>query len=1245
MTLGVGRCSPAACAALLPGTLALLGRTLDVAAEDETSHVAGVGPLLDPSQRRRGDRAYHLVLRCLESAAAAPASAAASAPDGGAPAPLDLGAAKQLLAAAPPLAATLFDLLADVFLHVPGPPGGGGAPPAGLSAAGHRRLVEGGAAEAHGGRNWGEEYHGRGPLRALKLRLLGLLAPCRRHALFLPARRAGGGEDGAAADGAEEGEPDGDAPGTARGEPTVDDGGLGVARTVALMVLLTGDADPDVKAKAEAYLKAHLDAYRGKDVPRQQGAGNGAAHRTTVGSGGDALLGHPVALAHTLLAWGLGGSSALHASNAVRAQYKTDQAATAVRSSLGLTYRIAPAASSPSRQQQQQALLSTCRKPLSPSSSAAVLKFLAQRILDDRPALFSFSAAVEAAADDGQRGEGDAAAVSVGTLVLRVVETANRPGASGSAALEGGARALNSAVVRLAALYDAASSRRSAGAREDAAAERLRALLARSLTVACAVLAPVAAGDAAHGGGGAATRASTAASDVRDQCYGVVCTLARGRFALDARGALFDGGASSAAAPEIASFLPTSIATAELLFGCAAHEVEVLRLRAASALDALLGVYARVVGVAAAAKEERDAAARRQSAEQDGAGAAANPWADIPAAAVAEDASSEPAAAKEDAEAAASAAPAGFSRALLPLLWRASRPARSKSSRLAAARWSSELLLIPSSSNARAEDAYHLLCCLAGDGDATVSAIAKAALGVEMLGEDYSSSGGGDVSGGTQDSMAVTAEGGRTGGRVCVPFPVLMNTIIGSQSSSAEASRRPLFADFRVQAQTPTLRFLLHSLFSEESFYGDEDDIATGDAALRRFVGTILSTLGSYKDRSLNREETDLLDECAIALANCTSTLNDARSVVAAATQTESSKALYNYGYQDIAMQALSSNSSKTRRHLAQVMLNLYEDHSLWNTASNKGSSSPTLSDWAECSGLASAAKRCKEVLETLSETSQTSLVVGRVHGAAFLGSSCVRAFRLAAAAENREAESNQGATEEECWEHICATVSLLGKGLGHSDAAISNACSQGIVICFSYHDHNAPVLHHKLYDAVAVAFDAITSALKKFSGLDHCDATRISSLIRAAGLLLASSTSGAGFKKAGGQAVASESGSVDLGPARIQCTEALFGILGSPVYKKDDELSLVVGEALVEYADAMGAGKWSGAAESNEDGKEYDESLAFSLPPHEHILYTLFRREIKSSNPIKRNSCAATLLVSCSAFVPTLKEAFVLRS
>lgn len=236
--------------------------------------------------------------------------------------------------------------------------------------------------------------------------------------------------------------------------------------------------------------------------------------------------------------------------------------------------------------------------------------------------------------------------------------------------------------------------------------------------------------------------------------------------------------------------------------------------------------------------------------------------------------------------------------------------------------------------------------------------------------------------------------------------------------------------------------------------------------------------------------------------------------------------------------------------------------------------------------------------------------MVGEVHGAACLGSECVRAFRLAVT-ENRNDEETPNFFD--CWDSCCKLVSLLGKGLTHSDVAVGNACSKGLVVAMSYDDRDAPILNERLYDSLAGTMESMTAAVKKYSSIDHADPTRSNSLIQAAGFMLAATTSGSGLP--------------NLGPARLQCIEALFGVLGSHVYGKDDELSLTVGEALASCADAIGAGEWSSSSDFEWKEMHYDESYAFGLPPHKHIVYTTLRREILASNHSKKNSCAAVLL------------------
>jgi proteasome component ECM29 len=285
-------------------------------------------------------------------------------------------------------------------------------------------------------------------------------------------------------------------------------------------------------------------------------------------------------------------------------------------------------------------------------------------------------------------------------------------------------------------------------------------------------------------------------------------------------------------------------------------------------------------------------------------------------------------------------------------------------------------------------------------------------------------------------------------------------------------------------------------------------------------------------------------------------------------------------------------------------MGHLYEDHSLWGNLSTEP---PLISTWIETSGLHHDSRVCVEKLKTILGS---SFIIGEVHGAAFLGSTCVRAFRLASSENPMDKDC---LNFSDCWDGCCELVSLLGKGLTHTDVAIGNACSQGLVIALSYDGRDAPALDERLYDSLAAAMNSMTSALKKYSSIDHADPTRSFALIQAAGLLLAATTSGSGVS--------------NIGPARLQCVEALFGVLGSHVNGKDDELSLIVGEALASYADALGAGEWCSSSDLTWKKGQYDESYAFGLPPHRHVVYTTLRREILSSNHSKKNSCAAILL------------------
>jgi proteasome component ECM29 len=265
--------------------------------------------------------------------------------------------------------------------------------------------------------------------------------------------------------------------------------------------------------------------------------------------------------------------------------------------------------------------------------------------------------------------------------------------------------------------------------------------------------------------------------------------------------------------------------------------------------------------------------------------------------------------------------------------------------------------------------------------------------------------------------------------------------------------------------------------------------------------------------------------------------------------------------------------------------------------------------------------------------------MLGEVHGAAFLGSRVLRAFRLRVSSEDSPDISK-------CWNLSSDILSALGKGLSHHDEIIGNAFAQSISIALSYDTINAPILDSRLFEGSTTVLVYLERAIRKYGNGDYCDAPRASTLAQAAGVVLAATTSGAGF-------VSTDSERLNLGAARLQCVDALFSLIGSMAYRKDSEVALVAGEALALYADAYNVdnGAWSGYAD--EWPETYDEVFAQKLPPHQQVrrfyfcqefsttllkprvcqtilikvLFVLLHRDLNASSPHKRTAVAPPLL------------------
>ena len=833
----------------------------------------------------------------------------------------------------------------------------------------------------------------------------------------------------------------------------------GISRTVALMVAATGDANRNVVDRANLVLKAHLDSMRERSESTEA----------------IVALGDPITLSCSLLALILGDGNAEAALSQI-------------------TQNVRLGATIPTDAQRPQLVLSLKRRMASDQTSAAIMAFVANKVLDDNPQLLQAAGPVQTRALATLAVQSANRLLSTnGTTVLSTLRAAPYTAA---------AQLLNALSVRLTTLSEPPID-----------------LLARSLSVACSVVTQVSSPRPAATAG---TFEGSIA--MRDACYGVVCALSRSphceRF-------IFSGSS-------------VSVDTATLLFGCAANEEETLRPRAVAALDALLGAYCRVYVLS-----QKESVSVPMELDE-----SINPWSQ---ATTVSDAKLQTTVdgnrAVRDND--------GLARALLPLLWSAAQSSQPKASRVAAARWASDLLKALDLPNA-----CHILCFLAGDKDVTAASIAREGLGLnKKIGEPYDEQEQGSST--FPDFSDLT-------------MVLFQNTDMDTGLSTS--SWRPRYFDFSHHGKGAALRFGLACLLSD--LYGGED------VAVAAYVNALSETLmqfGTASDRRRSvhgRESIDLLDECSICLSGTLSTSRFARSMILAGQ--------CRFSLADMESLAMLADSSKARRYLAEACGHIYQDASLWQSAPGVNVS---LDEWVEKSEIVRPLKLCAQKLAAMQ---RDLFIAGEVHGAAFLGARCIRAFRLLAA----EKDNSDGSVVDECWNHAATIIGALGRGTMHSDETIGNAFAQGLSIALSYDGVDAPLLDPRLYSGTTTALTQLDVALRKYGNGDHTDPTRASTLAHAAGIVLAASTSAAGYVSNDSE----DSVNRNVGPARIQCVDALFSLIGSSAFRKDPEIALVAGEALASYADAYSPNNavWSSAA--TDWPNSYSDEYANELPPHQQV-------------------------------------------
>ena len=1050
--------------------------------------------------------------------------------------------ARQVLCRDSRAAAATFDLFIDSLLYQTV---NGNVPPNGLSQAGHERLKAGTSSTA---RDWAAEKAPAMKLMEFKIAILDFIAPSRRWAIFMGK----------------------DAEKTSETSPS---NYLGTARTVALLVVASGDLNVEVAQRANTYLKIHHDSFRGSKTDSTASSSSDdppsldPVSPASVGS----TVGDAVSLATGLLSLALGQTNTESAiSRIISSSTSTEDTDITW---LGLPPDQADSSDS------SQLLLSLKRRATSESTTAIIMNYVADKILDDNPQVLQLNNSTK-----------------VQLLITLPLFAAQRTlsslrTASGLSVLQAkpyvaAAKLLNMLSVRVTAFFDSSSSDID---------KNLVDLLTRALSTACTVLAPASANS------GATTMSAVNSNDgsmaIRDFCYGVLCSLSRSRFSLLDEGYIFSrGNAEPRDAGSGGTFVSTE--TASLLFGCAANEVEHLRPRAVAALDALLGAYCRFYKkkyVQMTGPEHDTYTALNQGNAGDNSNMPANPWATI----VSDAKSSSAGNGNNDGiNPRLSEKGKSLTKVLLPLLWSASQTSRSKASRVAAARWASDLLKDLDVSNAT-----HLLCFLAGDVDVTASSIAREGLGLpskneiaSMDGDDYLA----DVSVGSNGDDEQRRPG-------FPDFGDFTAAIFPSQQDQHSSSTywRSQYWDFSFAGKAATLRYGLACLFND--MYGAEND------SVLVFVSALSDSLALFGSKAggitrttavQGREAIELLEECARSFVAVMATSQFARSLMVGSAKLSLS-------HFDVEFLAQSANSSRARRNLSEACGHLYDDISLWSRKSGEDAhESFDFDHWLSSSQIHVTMEKCSS---KLSNMQQNLSMVGDIHGAAFLGAQCVRAFRLLAAASSKKISMEDASADvKSCWQNSSNIIKALGSGTLISDEAIANACADALARAMSYKSADAPILYKQLYEGTAIALNQLAAALVKFSSSDHLDAPRVAKLSRAVGVCLASSTSGAG--------------EVPLGPARLSSVEALFGLLGSPAFRKDEELALVAGEALASYANAYGDSTlWSFSV--SEWPKEFDEKIADDMPPHQQILFILIRKIYASNSPHKRTACAAALL------------------
>ena len=548
----------------------------------------------------------------------------------------------------------LYDLLLDVLLYQTIITSDkSDLPPAGLSQFGKERLLSGNSITAQ---NWNLEQAKGSALKDLKYLILEFVAPCRYDAF--------------------------DVSGMIR-ESSVNP--LVASRAVSLLVVANGDQHMDVADRAASYLKAYMDLRKNIRFDSQHDQRNRNQHdeRNHNESVTNIMLGDPILLLSELMTLTLGD---IVATRAMMVIPKCTDIKTR-RLKLGLeTHHFDRAVA-----------MSMNRRMISEKNASTILRFIATYIFEDIPSVFSKGnfAHTHLGDDSNFIAESSYSASIAFTLV---VMCSNKFAGSGNS-LSGmsitssignvsvdSMKLLNSACIRVVALFDAFYKSMRKNSKLSTSLVQLENLLSKAFINACNILSVASSK-------GSGNTLDSIGIEARDHGYGIICTISRSSLFSHNKHIILNCGEIPKC--DIESI---PIKTATLLFGCVTNETDRLRPRAVAALDSLLGSYMSLLSHDYIETIQNDSKTE-------------NPWLDDSL--------------QKSDERQSNINLEKLAKSLALLLWNASRSTQAKTCRHVAARWAVSLL-----KKLDILSACHLLCFLSGDVDVATSTVARDGLGL-----------------------------------------------------------------------------------------------------------------------------------------------------------------------------------------------------------------------------------------------------------------------------------------------------------------------------------------------------------------------------------------------------------------------------------------------------------------------------------------------------------------------------------